>query len=457
MPYEKTTIAAIATAPAAGGISIVRISGEKALSVADKIFKTKKGLLLSNSEGYRAYYGRVYSKGKPVDEAICLIFKGPKSFTGEDTAEIHCHGGIFVSQSVLRAALDAGALAAQAGEFTKRAYLNGRLSLDRAEAVMSLVCAQGDQAAKAALNVLEGALAQKINESVAKLTRLAAGLSAWVDFPDEDIEDTSPQELRAVFIRVLEDLKSLADNYDKGRAVINGVETVIVGRPNVGKSTLMNLLAGYEKSIVTDFAGTTRDIVEETVMLGPLVLHMADTAGLRDTDNPVERIGVERALKKLDRASLILAVFDGSDVLTDDDKMLLEKCAGRPTLALINKTDLPRSLDLEYIRGKVDKLVEISASKGEGLAALEKAALEVLGSDTFDPTATMVANERQRSCILRAIKMLEEALKDLDRGMTFDALALYNDAAIEALLELKGEKVSDAVVDEIFSSFCVGK
>ena len=322
---------------------------------------------------------------------------------------------------------------------------------------MSLVCAQGDQAAKAALNVLEGALAQKINESVAKLTRLAAGLSAWVDFPDEDIEDTSPQELRAVFIRVLEDLKSLADNYDKGRAVINGVETVIVGRPNVGKSTLMNLLAGYEKSIVTDFAGTTRDIVEETVMLGPLVLHMADTAGLRDTDNPVERIGVERALKKLDRASLILAVFDGSDVLTDDDKMLLEKCAGRPTLALINKTDLPRSLDLEYIRGKVDKLVEISASKGEGLAALEKAALEVLGSDTFDPTATMVANERQRSCILRAIKMLEEALKDLDRGMTFDALALYNDAAIEALLELKGEKVSDAVVDEIFSSFCVGK
>ncbi|NLP48451.1 MAG: tRNA uridine-5-carboxymethylaminomethyl(34) synthesis GTPase MnmE [Clostridiales bacterium] len=457
MLKDQRTIAAIATPRAAGGIGIVRVSGKDAPAIADKIFKAKSGKLPSQSEGYRAHYGKVFSKERALDEAICLVFRAPHSYTGEDTVEFHCHGGLYITQSVLRAALDAGAFPAAAGEFTKRAYLNGRLSLDRAEAVMSLISAQGEQAAQAALTALEGSLAGEIKTVADELIAAAAKLNAWVDFPDEEIEDTDPERLKAVFKSALDKLQGLLDSYDLGRAVTNGVETAIVGRPNVGKSTLMNLLTGYDKSIVTDYAGTTRDIVEETVNLGPLVLRLADTAGLRPTDDPVEKIGVDRALKRIERSSLILAVFDGSDSLTPEDKALLSKCAGKPTIAVINKTDLDRNLDLDYIRKTIGTLVEISASQGWGVEALTKAVEDLLGTADFDAGAAILANERQRQCVLRAANNLSEALQGLESGMTLDAVAFSNEAAIEALLELSGEKVSDAVVNEIFSNFCVGK
>lgn len=456
MPQSKT-IAAIATAQAAGGIGIVRISGDEALRVADKVFKASKGLLLSQSEGYRAYHGKVWDKGKAVDEAVCLVFRAPHSYTGEDVAEISCHGGLFIMRRVLQAVLSAGAVPAQAGEFTRRAFCNGKIDLDQAEAVMALISAQGEQAAIAALTSLEGNLGKKIHACAKPLIRAAALLSAWVDYPDEDIEEIESEHLKALFIRIKMQLADLLENYDVGQAATRGVETAIVGRPNVGKSTLMNLLTGYERSIVTEYAGTTRDTVEETVVVGGLTLHLADTAGIRITDNPVEHIGVERAMKKLARAQLVLAVFDGSDPLTGEDKQLLEQCKGKRTIAVINKTDLPRAIDLAYINSIAAKTVEISATSGEGIEKLTRAVAKLLGTEDFDPGSAMLANERQRLCCKRAVGWLDEALKTLELGHTLDATGVCLDAAIEALLELTGEKAGEAVINEIFSSFCVGK
>jgi tRNA modification GTPase len=256
---------------------------------------------------------------------------------------------------------------------------------------------------------------------------------------------------------VKEALKELLSNFDMGRAATQGVETVIVGRPNVGKSTLMNLLTGFERSIVTEYAGTTRDVVEETVRLGELVLHLADTAGMRDTDNPVESIGVERALKKLNSADLVLAVFDGSDSLTNEDRQLLQNCKEKLTIAVINKNDLPRALDLEYINSIAADTVAISAVTGEGLDGLSKSVARLLGTDSFDPGAAMLATERQRACCERALTLIDEALTAAEGGQTMDAINVCTDAAIEALLELTGEKASEAVVNEVFSRFCVGK
>lgn len=456
MPAEST-IAAIATPRAAGGIGIVRISGDNALKVADAIFKPSNGLLLSRSEGYRAYHGKVWDNGVAVDEAVCLVFRAPHSFTGEDTAEISCHGGLCIMQRVLQAAIGTGAVPAQAGEFTKRAFLNGKIELSQAEAVMSLVSAQGEQAAQAALNALEGALSKKIHSCAEILINASAQMSAWVDYPDEDIEEISPANLHKRLLRAKIILEELLSGFDAGRAVTEGVETVIIGRPNVGKSTLMNLLTGYERSIVTEYAGTTRDVVEETVRLGELVLRLSDTAGLRDTDNPVESIGVDFARRKLAHADLVLAVFDGSDSLTNDDKQLLESCREKLTLAVINKTDLPRALDLEYINSIAAQTVEISAASGEGLERLSEAVSRLLGTDKFDPGAAMLATERQRNCCERAVNRLEEALAAIDCGQTTDVVQVCVDSAIEALLELTGEKAGEAVVNEVFSRFCVGK
>lgn len=456
MPRTKT-IAAIATPPAAGGIGIVRISGDEALRVADKVFKASNKLLVSQSEGYRAYHGKVWDKETAVDEAICLVFRAPHSYTGEDVAEISCHGGLFVMRRVLQAVLSAGAAPAGAGEFTRRAFLNGKMDLDQAEAVMSLISAQGEQAALAALNALEGNLGRKIHACAEPLIYAAAKLSAWVDYPDEEIEEIEPEQLKTLFLHVKAQLEELLLQYDVGQAATNGVETVIVGRPNVGKSTLMNLLTGYERSIVTEYAGTTRDTVEETVVLGGLTLHLVDTAGLRITDNPVESIGVERAMTKLARAQLVLAVFDGSDPLTAEDKNLLEHCRGKITIAVINKTDLPRAIDLEYINRLAAQTVEISAVSGDGLEKLAEAVARQLGTGDFDPSSAMLANERQRDCCKRAVKWLEDALATVQQKHTLDATGVCLDAAIEALLELTGEKAGEAVVNEIFSQFCVGK
>lgn len=452
-----STIAAISTGQAAGGIGVVRISGENALSVADRIFKTVSGIKLEKLSGYKAAFGKVFFEEKCVDEAIALVFKAPKSYTGEDVVEISCHGGLLVTKQVLRAALANGAIPAEAGEFTKRAFLNGKMDLTRAESVMSIISAKSEQAKSAALNTLDGALYKKISEISLSLKKIAAQMAAWVDYPDEEIDDLSDDKLKETLLTAKAELEKLIKSFDVGQIIIEGVETAIVGKPNVGKSTLMNLLSGCEKSIVTSVAGTTRDIVEETVTLGNNVLRLADTAGLHDTEDTVEKIGVDRTRQKLDRASLVLAVFDSSTEVDDEDMEIIKMCNGKNAVAIINKTDLNTKFNAEKINKSFENVVYLSAKDRNGIQELEKAIEKVLGTADFDTSAATLMNERQLACCKSALQSIDEAISALEIGMTRDALNVNVDVAVESLDTLTGEKATESVVNEIFSQFCVGK
>lgn len=452
-----STIAAISTGKAAGGIGVIRISGENALSVADRIFKTVSGIKLEKLSGYKAAFGKVFFEEKCVDEAVALVFKAPKSYTGEDVVEISCHGGLLVTKQVLRAALANGAVPAEAGEFTKRAFLNGKVDLTRAESVMNIISAKSEQAKSAALNTLDGALYKKISEISLSLKKIAAQMAAWVDYPDEEIDDLSDEKLKATLLTAKAELEKLIKSFDVGQIIIEGVETAIVGKPNVGKSTLMNLLSGCEKSIVTSVAGTTRDIVEETVTLGNNVLRLADTAGLHDTEDTVEKIGVDRTRQKLDRASLVLAVFDSSTEIDDEDMEIIKMCNGKNAVAIINKTDLNTKFNAEKINKNFESVVYLSAKDRNGIQELEKAIEKTLGTADFDTSAATLMNERQLACCKAALQSIDEAISALEIGMTRDALNVNIDVAVESLDTLTGEKATESVVNEIFSQFCVGK
>lgn len=452
-----STIAAISTGQAAGGIGIVRISGENALIVADRIFKNISGIKLNELNGYKAAFGKVFFNEKPIDEAVALVFRAPKSYTGEDVVEISCHGGLLVTKQVLRAALQNGAQAAEPGEFTKRAFLNGKMDLTQAESVMNIISAKSEQAKSAALNTLDGVLYKKISEISLSLKKIAAQMAAWVDYPDEEIDELTDSNLENVLNKAKTELDALISRFDIGQVIIEGVETAIIGRPNVGKSTLMNMLTGYEKSIVTSVAGTTRDIVEETVTLGNIILHLADTAGLHETEDTVEKIGVDRTKKKTGRASLILAVFDSSKELNEEDEEIFKLCKEKNAVAVINKTDLEPKIKNEIIKNNFKNVVYLSAKEKKGMQDLEKAIVEILGTENFDTSAATLMNERQYSCCKIALDNVVEALEALKFGMTRDAINVNIDIAVENLDILTGEKATESVVNEIFSQFCVGK
>lgn len=452
-----STIAAISTPQAAGGLGVIRISGDEAISIADKVFSSFSGRSLSSLEGYRAAYGKVLSDGEAVDEAVALVFRAPKSYTGEDVVEFSCHGGLFVLQKALRSVFSAGAVPAKAGEFTRRAFLNGKMDLTEAEAVMGIISAQGEQAAKAALSALDGALSKKIKEINHEIVMVCATLSAWVDYPDEEIEEISEKEIKSVFTRAKDELCVLLSRFDAGQAITEGVSTAIVGRPNVGKSTLMNMLTGYNRSIVTSVAGTTRDVVEETVRLGDVVLRLADTAGIRDTDDVVESIGVDMAKQKIERASLVLAVFDVSRETNDEDKLIIDFCKDKRCIAVLNKSDLEKKLNTDEIYNSFESVVEISADSGEGYDELKAAVERILGTDEIDTSSALLTTERQRAGAVKAVECLDEALEALEMGLTLDAVNVSADCAVQALLELTGEKASEVIVDEVFANFCVGK
>ena len=452
-----STVAAISTGRAPGGIGIVRISGENAIAVADKVFSSFNGKKLCEIPGYSALYGKAHGKNGHIDNVVALVFKAPKSYTGEDVVEISCHGGLFVTDRVLNAVFEAGAVPAEAGEFTKRAFLNGKMDLTSAESVMSIISAQGEQAEKIALGVLEGKLFKEIKKITDKLLYDMALLSAWVDYPYEEIEDLSAEKLKSHIAESKNELEKLINDFGKGQIILEGVDTAIVGCPNVGKSTLMNLLSGTDKSIVTEIAGTTRDIVEDTVNAGGITLRLADTAGVRDTDDTVESIGVERAVKRLENAELVLAVFDGSRPLNGDDRRLIDLCKGKKAVGIINKTDL----DKNYLNNEIEKFfpqtVFISAKTGEGKAELISAIETLLGTADFDTSAAAVVNERQRDCCKKALDALNDAQNALDLGLTMDAVTVCLDSAAENLMVLTGEKATELVVNEIFAQFCVGK
>lgn len=454
---DLSAIAAISTPLGTGGVGIIRISGKNATEIADRIFVSVNGIKLSSSKGYRAYFGRIFDGETAVDEVVCLVFRAPHSYTGEDVVEINCHGGVVLLKKILRLVLQNGAQAAAPGEFTKRAFLNGKLDLSEAESVMTLISAQGEQGANAAFNQLEGSLSRKIEKINSSLLSLAAHIAAWVDYPDDEIEELGNNELYSTIYNAHLELCALLSNFDSGMAVTNGVEAAIVGKPNVGKSTLMNLLTGYDRSIVTEIEGTTRDVVEETVNLNGCILRISDTAGMRETGDIVEKLGVERSRKKLERAAIVFAVFDLSKPLSDEDKELIDECKDKNVIPIVNKTDLEPRLDVDYIKNKLGSPLFISAKSGDGYNELCDRVAELIGTKNFDTTSAMLVNERQRICCQKASDALKDALEALNIGLTPDAIGVCIDDAIAALLELTGQKASEAVVDEVFKQFCVGK
>ena len=457
MNDQNVTIAAISTAQGEGGIGVISISGDRAIEIADAVFKNINGKKLADMKGYTAAYGSILYENEKLDEAVALVFRAPHSYTGENVVELSCHGGIYITRQVLRAVLEAGAKPAEAGEFTKRAFLNGKLDLTEAEAVMDIISAKSRSAARSALSVKDGALRRKINGVKDDLLSIAAHLSAWADYPEEDIAEVTDEMIFDSCDKAITTLSYLLDTYDMGQAVKQGIDTVIAGRPNVGKSTLMNLLSGYEKSIVTDIPGTTRDVVEDTVLVGNVLLRLSDTAGLRDTDDKVEKIGVDRTKKRLEQCGLLLAVFDNSRELDDDDMQLLETAAQVPTIAIINKTDLENQLDISVIESKVKNIITISAARGEGREAIIEAVEKIAGTDRLNPSEGILSNERQRANVRNALASVREAKAALEMGMTYDAVTVSLEDAISELLEMTGEKTGDEVIDRVFHNFCVGK
>lgn len=452
-----STIAAISTAQGQGGIGVIRVSGEQAFTIVDKIFKSVSGKKIMDIKGYTALFGHIYNNEEVLDEAVVLKYVAPKSFTGENVVEISCHGGMFITKEVLNAVIMAGASLAEPGEFTKRAYLNGKMDLTEAESVMDIISAKSKSAARAALFVKDGALFKKSQQVKQLLLDKAAHLSAWADYPEEDIPEVSEDSIMEAIEESISILEKLLSTYDMGQVVKEGIDTVIAGRPNAGKSTLMNLLVGREKSIVTNIAGTTRDVVEDTVLVGNVMLKLSDTAGIRDTDNEIEKIGVQKTFDKINGAGLVIALFDNNEELNSEDIDLINKIKDMPCIAVINKIDLEDKVDKKYITDNIDNVVYISAKQQDNIDELKNMIEKIAGTEDFDPSAGIIANERQRYAIRNAVNSLYEAKESLAMGMTMDAITVSLQETIDYLLELTGEKAGEEIVDSVFHNFCVGK
>ena len=437
----SATICAIATPPGEGGIAVVRLSGPAAYDIAEKVFvpvNTRKKV--QEAKGYTAMFGHFFQAGRRMDETVALFFRAPHSYTGEDVVELSVHGGGAMAQCLVEALIAAG-----------------RMSLTQAEAVMDIISASGRQGAALGLAALDGALAKKIAGVQAALTELATHIAAWVDYPEEDVPALQESQLTDTLTRSRTVLDDLIRNYDAGAVLRRGVDAALLGRPNVGKSTLLNLLAGFERAIVTPVAGTTRDVVEQAVMLGGIRVNLFDTAGLRETEDVVEAEGIRRSYKKLEEAGLVLAVFDGSEPLNADDLQLAARCKGKPALALVNKNDLQQRLELEQLKPYFRKILCLSANDPAAREALGDAVRELLGVTGFDPGAACLAGERQLSAATRAQSALNEALEAAAGGFGLDAVSVCLDDALDALYALTGERADEAVIDGVFEKFCVGK
>ncbi len=455
-----STIAAIATPVAVGGLSVIRISGENSLEIADKIFKpvsSKKNP--SEMEGYTCAYGKISDfSGEILDDVVLTVFRAPKSYTGEDVVEISCHGGIFITREVLKLVYSAGAKPAEAGEFTKRAFLSGKMNLLEVEAVMDIISAEGKSAVRAAASLREGNLFAAVTKVSDKILKLLGEIGVWVDYPEEDIADVDDVILLETLKECESELERLLETYDVGKIVREGIDTVIVGKPNVGKSTLMNLFAGEERSIVTDVMGTTRDIIEETVRVGDVVLKLSDTAGIRKTSDTVEEIGVKKATARVKTADLILAVFDSSTKLSEEDYEIIELCRGRSAIAIINKIDLEdQNIQSDEIKSAFSQVIYASAASKTNTDDITNCINELFNTNSVNYQMGILCNERQRESIKSAKNSVTDAINAFNFGQNYDSVGIIIEESVNYLLELVGERATESVVDEIFSNFCVGK
>lgn len=458
--YEETTIAAIATSPGEGGIGIIRISGLQATEVADRIFKSKKIGSFKDAIPYMMYFGKVVRGEKKIDEGLAVYMKAPHSYTGEDVMEIQIHGSTEALRETLELALENGALPASRGEFTKRAFLNGRLDLTQAEAVMDIIEAKGSAALSQAESHLSGALSRFVKEGRDVLSDLITKLEVTIDYPDEDLEDLTNEEIREGLEKIDTSLTALLKRSEEGRIIKDGLRTAIVGRPNAGKSSLLNALLQEDRAIVTDIPGTTRDTIEESIKIGGVPLVLMDTAGLRETDNRVEKIGIQRARESMEKADLILAVIDGSIPLTDEDISLLKELDGRKAMVILNKYDLAAEVDEKKIHEILPSIsvVPISARYGSGLDELDDALRSLtIRQDQAAGRELFLTNLRHVDLVKKALEAVHRAKDSLENSMPADCITVDLVEAWNHMGEITGESIDNELINKIFEQFCVGK
>lgn len=450
-------IAAISTPIAISSVSIVRISGEDCFSIINNIFKPFKNRNVLNAKGYTSMYGHIIYNDEIIDEVIVHFYKKPYSYTGEDVVEISCHGGIYIVKKVLDIVLKCGAKLSKAGEFTMRAVLNGKMTLTQAEGVMDLINSREKQSFKIAMNERNGQLFNSINSIKKDVLDIISNLAAFIDYPEEEIDEIGISELEKRLTTILARMETIVNTYNYGTIMKNGVDTAIIGKTNVGKSSIMNLLSRDEKSIVTDIEGTTRDIIQNTIQLPNVILNLNDTAGIRKTEDVVESIGAELSFKKIKTSNLILAVFDGSRELDDNDIKIIKEVDKDISIAIINKCDKHQKIDIKEIQEKFKHIVLISAITGDGLKELEEKIEEVLNINHTDISYGVISNERQKYTADQALEFMKIAFNSVKTGMSLDAIVLDLEQTIEALMELTGENVNEEVIKAVFSNFCVGK
>ena len=458
--FIDDTIAAIATAPGEGGIGIIRLSGSNALDIANKMFRPLYRDSIGDYAVRTLIYGNIYDEGVVLDEVLLAYMKGPHSYTAEDVVEINCHGGFISVRKILELALKSGARMAEAGEFTKRAFLNGRIDLSQAEAVIDIINAKTDKSHELAQSQLEGSLSKKIKNLREMLTAVLAQVEAAIDYPEEDIEFITYKELIEKTEAIQREVVQMYKTADTGKILREGLQTAILGKPNVGKSSLMNSILGENRAIVTDIPGTTRDIIEEFVNIKGIALKIVDTAGIRDTDDVVEKIGVEKSRKHLKSSDLTLVVLDNSREIDQEDIDILESVDRSKTLVILNKIDLESKLDWDIVKKYVDEIniINISALKNEGLDLLHDRIEDMVFSGEISNSGdVMITNSRHKDAIYKAMKAIEDAISSLNDEMSYDFIEVDLKDAWDALGYINGDTISEDLLDTIFSNFCIGK
>ena len=455
---KKETIAAISTGMTNSGIGIIRISGPDALDIADRVYRGKANI--KNADSHTIHYGHISDGQETVDEVLVMVMKAPRTFTGEDTVEINCHGGVYVMKRVLETILKNGARAAEPGEFTKRAFLNGRIDLSQAEAVIDVINSENEYALQSSVSQLKGNIKYKINNIRNKIIYNTAFIESALDDPEHYSLDGYGDELLAISEEIISELQELVRSSDNGRVMKEGINTVIVGKPNAGKSSLLNVLSGYERAIVTDIEGTTRDILEEQIRLGDLSLNVIDTAGIRRTEDAVEKIGVDRAREYAEKADLIIYVADASRELDENDGQILDMIRNKNTVILLNKSDLDPVITAEMIKEKAGDIPIISASAKEeqGIQELEETVEKMFLTGTISFNDQIyITNVRQKNALVSASESMKKVVESIGAGMPEDFFSIDLMDAYETLGSITGESAGEDLVNEIFSKFCMGK
>lgn len=452
------TIAAISTPRGEGGIGIVRLSGDESLGILSKIFKPKSKKDIKDIKSYTINYGHIYDGDELIDEVLVSVMKAPNTYTREDIVEINCHGGYLITQKVLELVLKSGAKISEPGEFTRRAFLNGRLDLTQAEAVIDLIHGKTDKSISLSLNNLRGDLRDQINHLKKILLDVAAHVNVVLDYPEEGVDEPIPEHLIIELHNVKDTITKLVESYDKGKMIKEGIKTAIVGKPNVGKSSLLNSILREERAIVTSIAGTTRDTIEEIINIKGIPLIMVDTAGIRKTQDEVENIGVQKSKKMLKEADLVLFVLDSSRDFSDEDREIYDSIESEKVIGILNKIDMEKKLDITNLT-KVKKWIEISALENIGIDTLENEIYNFILSENIEDSSEklIITNIRHKSALEKTKKSIENIFETIDMGYPMDLIAVDLNDALDSLSEVTGEISSEDLLDHIFSNFCVGK